>query len=546
MKLLKLRLVSYRVLHNIEIDFDLPSRRTPQILNSQQSYKLDFLVGVNGTGKSTLLHALADIYQWLDGRKPINLFGFEITYELMLEDAAVKIFISNFSLNENEEVTLQPDRINNFRLKVNEGVEQIVNQIDHRYLPQLVIAFTTGNEQGWELEADDSDGEDEKRAITNLLSIDINAQKDGKLEELFIRELPGKPAKISGGKENTTNLFLFIRSEFIPTAIFCGLIAERIAKLRKKRVRLDKVLEESKIKRLSGFSLKFRLLPGVDSNIVKFVAELAEKADKKLSIGSDVLLVFDLTNPPKKEINQSNSEFTFGGIEGYIEGIGGSLAFFQELLKLLATEDNELPVLREVNIFLQRVGENSPLHLLEWLSDGERSFLGRLCLFSLLGENEALILLDEPEVHFNDFWKRQIVDILDTALKDSKSHLLVTTHSSITLTDVPNQNILILERNGNYTDEVKIPEIRTLAADPSDIIVNIFNASQASGSRGIELVKTKLEEAKNSDNPIEKLESLRQEVGPGYWSYLIRREIIAAKSREANNPRRTSGEGNAS
>jgi len=42
------------------------------------------------------------------------------------------------------------------------------------------------------------------------------------------------------------------------------------------------------------------------------------------------------------------------------------------------------------------------------LSDGERSFLGRLCLMPLLRDSEALVLLDEPEVHFkttgNDTW----------------------------------------------------------------------------------------------------------------------------------------------
>ncbi len=43
-----------------------------------------------------------------------------------------------------------------------------------------------------------------------------------------------------------------------------------------------------------------------------------------------------------------------------------------------------------------------PLLMLASLSDGERSFLGRMCLFCMLRGQEALVLLDEPEVHFND------------------------------------------------------------------------------------------------------------------------------------------------
>jgi predicted ATPase len=37
------------------------------------------------------------------------------------------------------------------------------------------------------------------------------------------------------------------------------------------------------------------------------------------------------------------------------------------------------------------------------LSDGEQVFLGRMALFYLMqGRDDALILLDEPESHFND------------------------------------------------------------------------------------------------------------------------------------------------
>jgi len=43
--------------------------------------------------------------------------------------------------------------------------------------------------------------------------------------------------------------------------------------------------------------------------------------------------------------------------------------------------------------------------------------LASLCLISFLDESEALILLDEPEVHFNDKWKRQLVFMLNQSLK---------------------------------------------------------------------------------------------------------------------------------
>ncbi|HRE19020.1 MAG TPA: AAA family ATPase, partial [Rhodocyclaceae bacterium] len=49
----------------------------------------------------------------------------------------------------------------------------------------------------------------------------------------------------------------------------------------------------------------------------------------------------------------------------------------------------------------------------EELSDGEQMLLGRMALFHLLqGQQDALLLLDEPETHFNDKWKREIIDII--------------------------------------------------------------------------------------------------------------------------------------
>jgi predicted ATP-binding protein involved in virulence len=168
------------------------------------------------------------------------------------------------------------------------------------------------------------------------------------------------------------------------------------------------------------------------------------------------------------------------------------------------------------------------LHLLEWLSDGEQSFLGRLCLFTLLGTTEALILLDEPEVHFNDYWKRQIVYLLDAALTGRQSHVLITSHSSITLTDVPREDIMILQRDANFTSHASHPGMQTFAADPSDIMVHVFGAPVAAGAQSVARIETalKAEPGQDPSTRREELQKLLDIVGPGYWSYRIRRELL--------------------
>ncbi|MFD2013402.1 AAA family ATPase [Acinetobacter vivianii] len=83
----------------------------------------------------------------------------------------------------------------------------------------------------------------------------------------------------------------------------------------------------------------------------------------------------------------------------------------------------------------------------EELSDGEQMVLGRMALFHLLqGQQDALLLLDEPETHFNDKWKREIVDIIDDAIGHTNNDILISTHSAIVLSDVFNNEIVMVQK----------------------------------------------------------------------------------------------------
>lgn len=139
--------------------------------------------------------------------------------------------------------------------------------------------------------------------------------------------------------------------------------------------------------------------------------------------------------------------------------------------------------LQEISIALQKEGVED-LILYDWLSDGEQLFLGRMALFHLLqGVDDALMLLDEPETHFNDVWKRRIVDIIDDSLRDRHSEVVISTHSSIALTDVFDTEITLL-KNGRASR----PVIRTFGASPSDIMRDVFDAPESVGQRATEFL----------------------------------------------------------
>ncbi|WP_166482777.1 AAA family ATPase [Scytonema sp. UIC 10036] len=511
MKLHRLYLESYQVLRNLEIYF---SPKTENVLTQSPSYSLDFLVGVHGTGKSTVLRVLFDLMRKLERNAPIE-YAFELKYELGETDTKRQIKLSNFPEETELENFDTQDVLPLGELKVWENDVEV--QLSRSVLPEIVVAFTTGSETAWK-KLDD---------IQSLDSGYSEAIQELSLLDRAIREIPGKPPNLDTLESYTSqeeSQFLFIEADRLSLVTLCGLLADIAQTLENQR--LEEVLQGTSISQVTGFSLKFRMTQGSTSLADREeVKRLAKLATRTLRLGSDYLLVFDLTASGNSIAQAIIEEFSSG------------LHLFKILARLGRVGDGGQPVLRAVNIFLERSRSNHPeneqqddppLLLFDWLSDGEQSFLARMCLFTLLGETEALILLDEPEVHFNDFWKRKIVSLLDKTLEGRQSHVLITTHSSITLTDVLEEDIVILNRFASYTENARNPDLKTFAADPSDIMVHVFNAPHPAGQRSVSYIQRILSEPinENLEERRQTLENLLAVVAQGYWSYKIRRQLL--------------------
>src|SRR5579884_920915 len=543
MKLLSLRIADYHVLHNFELRFEHAAE--------DQTYTLDLIVGINGTGKSTLLRALAAIFRYLK-RGEMPPFDFEVTYQLA--NGSEVTTLSNLKEKSSEKVEDGLLRVSYGKSQNQPSPDQpiAVERLESSELPPLIVAFTTGGEREWELEEAALpmlNGEQQKPPDPD------EAQFKEQLTEWYLRELPGEPVNetLEEGEVLATDVFMFITADQMPLVTLCGMLNDMKNAFSDSREvktfswdRLQKAMEEAHIKLLRCFSLRLRMNRDVLApEDRRFTGELLQRADHIVQTGSDYLLVFDLFKAQSKQAGEEAGtqaeqadEEVFDDRVIQLFGSMGIIEFFKRLVRLAQPGGRQDPILRDVDLFLEKEQQEEnhsqeqedgkpPLHLLRWLSDGEQSFLGRLCLISLLGESEALILLDEPEVHFNDKWKRQLVFMLDQALDGQQSHVLMTTHSSITLTDVPSTSIRLLHRNNGYTSNAISPPLRTLGADPSDIMVSVFGAENATGEQGVQIITSKIKEYSKDRQAKEKLENLLSEVGPGYWRFLIRREIHA-------------------
>jgi len=123
------------------------------------------------------------------------------------------------------------------------------------------------------------------------------------------------------------------------------------------------------------------------------------------------------------------------------------------------------------------------------LSDGEQMLLGRMgLLFLLRGQDGSLLLLDEPETHFNDVWKREIVEMVNMALLNStEASVVIATHTSIALTDAFAAEVTVLDKKADGITARGVTG-GLFGTDPGEVAMNLFRAESSIGSRSVELL----------------------------------------------------------
>ncbi len=169
----------------------------------------------------------------------------------------------------------------------------------------------------------------------------------------------------------------------------------------------------------------------------------------------------------------------------------------------------------------------------EELSDGEQMVLGRMALFHLLqGQQDALLLLDEPETHFNDKWKREIVDIIDDAIGHTSNDVLISTHSAIVLSDVFNNEIVMVQKTADGSTVRSVDE-PTFATDPSALMMTVFGADDSIGKRAQEFIEGKLRQATGTQAEIAELERLIARMGSGFYRSELRTLLNIWRGRDA-------------
>ncbi|HMZ95265.1 MAG TPA: restriction system-associated AAA family ATPase [Bacteroidia bacterium] len=181
--------------------------------------------------------------------------------------------------------------------------------------------------------------------------------------------------------------------------------------------------------------------------------------------------------------------------------------------------------------------------LLRSFSDGEHQFIHTMGICLLLKDRRSLLLLDEPETHFNPSWRAKFIKILNDSItagnpKDLPNgnfnvHLLkdvlLTSHSPFIISDCLPDNVVLFEKDGKGdTTAKKVSELdnafNTYGTSVELILDRLFNYDQSIG----DLSYSELEEIDfssiNTKEEIEKVKTKLRTLGES-----IEKDMVLAR-----------------
>lgn len=555
-----------------------------------------FVVGVNGSGKSNLLRAVAEVFLALaDERLPP--FPVSLIYELgprhtqrnhsFVVDcpggkAEASVWMAEgFHYPDNAPADTFEQLLE--ALRAGEAPQGFVALIPRgnwpqampMALPNAVLAYTTGDLRPWRSiwnRNQAAEGLDMGSGEGGADSIEERPAGWSAAQEMALAlphsETPGETLSTGNEAVSPTDSDLYRRPLLLnPTLLKCALLAVALPQVfiethdypgraevdtamaeflgrADNKNPLQELLERGGWHHLAAVAFRCRLQPKVWNRTLR------ETAHDWLLCASDIiaephptearrLLFYDLKQPFSSRgvgilVANDGLDISTTHGEALWSLLGGGrdeppFELFTSLVKLHQAglfDDLELrlrranrpeadadPEARERDIGVLRYEE---------LSDGEQMVLGRMALFHLLeGQEDALLLLDEPETHFNDKWKREIVDIIDEAIGRTANDVLISTHSAIVLSDVFNDEIVLVEKTQDGSTARPVDQ-QTFATDPSALMMSVFEAEDSIGKRAQEFIEGKLRQASGSEADIRQLEQLIARMGSGFYRSELR------------------------
>lgn len=146
-------------------------------------------------------------------------------------------------------------------------------------------------------------------------------------------------------------------------------------------------------------------------------------------------------------------------------------------------------------------------------SSGEASILSTLIALIPNLDDNALIVVDEPEISLHPSWQSKYVDLLDRLISQKTGcHVVIATHSHFLVSDLPlGRSHIVHFREGKKSEiRVQYIEEETHGLSAEDILLNVFDMPSTRNyylSKNISEALELVAEGKASSNRFKKLTS---------------------------------------
>lgn len=481
MKLKKIAIKGYKHLKNISIEFNNEAY-------SLGDFPVRFCIGLNGSGKSVFLEAVALIFSRAMYGKTAG-FRYDVRYTLWKD-------------GKEEEIRLYSDG-SSLQIETEQGMIHDFSE-GRAYLPYRVIACISGRNSQMKALLEDM----ARSAILDSLYELGNGCNPvtGKTETgVFCDWKIGQELEYL--REQNSNTRCLLMEEELSVLVLFVLCAWRPGERAEEYEGLRKKLFETLT---NGFEPAAVSLRAERANVseglfAEFFTDRVSETDGKSSAfssesGDTINRVF-LTEGGKLHCD--------------VPVISRDYTNPMTLLSVLLQARSE-GALRECHVFFHLDGSRDLLDE-KALSDGELSWIARMGLVLLAGQRETdncLFLFDEPDVHLNESWNVGFVSMLRELSETDGGRLhhefLVSTHSSLILTDALPEQLYLFERKEGNASVKNIP-VSSFGADRSEISRMLFANRATVGSYSEKVIERILDEEQSP----EQLWKYIEETGPG-------------------------------
>ncbi|MGL4988663.1 MAG: AAA family ATPase [Cetobacterium sp.] len=280
-----------------------------------------------------------------------------------------------------------------------------------------------------------------------LKNLDVDfLDKDGKVQNLVV--IAGSNGS---GKTNLLeaiyNYFLNKNNiEDVDVAEIQILNEEEDLKKLPKVIYMPTEINFSEVKAASDkYKYEYKFLNKIDSNIVKDIPSYLATKVKLMQKSNENLSYKQIKEKVSEEVNE-----IFQTLELDIKMIGFTL------------DEKDLP------LFSNSFGK---VFHINGLSSGEKQLFMRALTLKMIEAENAIILIDEPEISLHPKWQQKIIKIYDNI--GSNNQVIIATHSPHIIGSVKNENIRVMRKSSSGIEIKKLDEL-TYGQSMDNILENVM------------------------------------------------------------------------